>query len=90
MSESSLGSATSDSRQKKDAVITTPVRHTGRKGFLPFETNLWDRFFIGGVILVAIHLLWLRFVEPLFLPTYTLWGAMAISLVIMYIIVRWG
>jgi len=42
------------------------------------------------VILVALHLLWLRFVEPLFLPTYTLWGATLISLVLMYIIMRWG
>ena len=40
-----------------------PVQKTGRKGFLPFATNLWDRFFISMVCLVAIHLLWMRFVE---------------------------
>ena len=78
------------SPQTEKPVITAPVQHTGRQGFLPFETNLWDRFFISGVFLVAIHLIWLRFVEPLFLPTYTLWGAMAISLVLMVIIMRRG
>lgn len=84
------GSANPKSPQGQDSVLITPVQHTGRQGFLPFTTNLWDRFYISGVFMVAIHLLWLRFVEPLFLPAYTLWGAMALSLVLMYIIMRWG
>lgn len=80
----------SKSSQAEDSVISAPVQHTGRQGFLPFPTNLWDRFFVSMVILVALHLLWLRFIEPLFLPTYTLWGATLISLILMYIIMRWG
>lgn len=32
-------------------------------GFLPMDTNLFDRFFIAVVLAVAIHLLWLRFLE---------------------------
>jgi predicted small integral membrane protein len=55
-------------------------------GFLPMQTNLFDRVFIGVVILVAIHLLWLRFVEA-FLPLYV---AMLISVAIGVVIVRWG
>jgi predicted small integral membrane protein len=90
MSGSSADSPASKSPQMDDAIVATPVRHTGRQGFLPITTNLWDRFFISGVCMVAIHLLWLRFIEPLFLPTYTLWGAMAISLVLMAIITRRG
>lgn len=33
-------------------------------GFLPFHTNAFDRVFISVVILIGIHLLWLRFLEP--------------------------
>ncbi len=66
--------------------VAAPVRHVGRKGFLPIVTNLWDRFFISGVLLVAIHLLWLRFVE-FYLPLPV---ATVISLVLMYVIMRWG
>lgn len=39
----------------------------GRHGFLPIHTNLFDRVFISIVVLVAIHLIWLRFLEA-FLP----------------------
>ncbi|MCG8352155.1 MAG: DUF2160 domain-containing protein [Chloroflexales bacterium] len=52
--------------------IVAPVQHAGRKGFLPISTNLFDRCFISVVCFVAIHLLWLRFVEaylPLFIAT---------------------
>ena len=34
------------------------------EGFLPFHTNAFDRVFIAIVILIGIHLLWLRFMEP--------------------------
>ena len=68
------------------STIAAPVRYVGRKGFLPIATNLWDRFFISMVLLVAIHLLWLRFVE-VFLPLPV---AMAISLALMYVIIRRG
>lgn len=55
-------------------------------GFLPFHTNAFDRVFIGVVILIGVHLLWLRFMEPA-LPIGV---ATAISLVIGYFVVRRG
>ena len=90
MAQPSNDSPVSKSPPALDSVIKAPVRHTGRQGFLPITTNLWDRFFISMVCLVAIHLLWLRFLEPLFLPRYSLWGATLISGALMYIIMRWG
>jgi predicted small integral membrane protein len=55
-------------------------------GFLPFHTNAFDRVFIGVMILIGIHLLWLRFMEPA-LPIE---AATALSLVIGYVVVRRG
>lgn len=34
-------------------------------GFLPIETNWFDRLFIAVVLWVALSLAWLRFLEPL-------------------------
>ncbi len=39
-----------------------------KAGFLPIETNWFDRLFISVVIWVALSLFWLRFVEPAGLP----------------------
>lgn len=63
-----------------------PVPKAGRpQGFLPFPTNAWDRIFVSGLCLVAIHLFWLRFVEA-YIP---LWGAMIISIALgVYIFKR--
>lgn len=36
----------------------------GAAGFLPIETNWFDRIFISVVIWVALSLFWLRFIEP--------------------------
>jgi predicted small integral membrane protein len=33
------------------------------KGFLPIETNWFDRLFIGVISFIAIQLLWMRFIE---------------------------
>ncbi len=55
-------------------------------GFLPFYTNAFDRVFISVVILIGIHLLWLRFMEAA-LPIEV---ATVISLVIGYYVVRRG
>lgn len=42
----------------------SPVSIKGkRQGFLPFETNPWDRVFVSIMLTVAIHLLWMRFLE---------------------------
>lgn len=57
-----------------------------RKGFLPIDTNLFDRWFISVVCLVAIHLLWLRFVESI-LP---IGFATVISIILGFAIIRWG
>ncbi len=32
-----------------------------RRGFLPIETNGFDRVFIAVVVFVALHLFWMRF-----------------------------
>ena len=61
------------------------------EGFLPFYTNLFDRFFIAVVILIGVHLLWLRFMEPpLPAPAVHMAAPMIISLVIGYFVVRRG
>jgi predicted small integral membrane protein len=66
--------------------VQAPVEHEGRKGFLPIETNTFDRVFISIVLFVAISLLWMRFVE-FYLP---LWISTVISLILAAIIVRKG
>ena len=56
------------------------------RGFLPMDTNLFDRIFIGVVCFVAIHLLWMRFVEQLI----TLKVAKVLSVLLIYVCARWG
>ena len=41
-----------------------------KSGFLPIETNWFDRLFISLVIWVAVSLFWLRFIEPLGLSVW--------------------
>ena len=53
-----------------------PETGARRPGFLPIETNWFDRLFIAVVIWVALSLLWLRLIEPLGL---SIWIATAIS-----------
>ncbi|MCX5579782.1 DUF2160 family membrane protein [Kaistia terrae] len=55
-------------------------------GFLPIETNLFDRIFIAVVLFVAIHLFWMRFVEQ----SLSIYVATAISIVVGVIIIRRG
>jgi predicted small integral membrane protein len=63
-----------------------PAEH-GREGFLPITTNAFDRGFIGVVLFVAIHLLWMRFLEPFGL---SLWFATVLSLLLAQWIIRKG
>lgn len=43
---------------------SSPVSIRGkRRGFLPFDTNPFDRVFVSILLMVAIHLLWMRFLE---------------------------
>ena len=55
-------------------------------GFLPIKTNTFDRVFISVVLFIAIHLLWMRFLEA----AISLWVATIIALIIGQWIVRKG
>ncbi len=71
----------------QEPIIEAPVEHEGRKGFLPIETNTFDRYFISVILYVAINLLYMRFIEPMGPP---LWIASVICVIIGYFIVRRG
>ncbi|MEZ4733869.1 MAG: DUF2160 family membrane protein [Caldilineaceae bacterium] len=66
--------------------VEAPVKHASRQGFLPIQTNTFDRVFISVVLYIAIHLFWMRFVE-VYAP---LWMATIISLLVGAIIIRRG
>jgi predicted small integral membrane protein len=68
-------------------VVAAPIEHKGRKGFLPFPTNAFDRVFISIYLFVALSLLWMRFIEP---HGPSVWWAVAISVVLGVVIVRKG
>ena len=55
-------------------------------GFLPIKTNTFDRVFISVILFIAIHLLWMRFLEA----TLSLWIATVLSLLLGQWIVRKG
>ncbi|TAX90667.1 hypothetical protein ELH97_01330 [Rhizobium leguminosarum] len=60
--------------------MTSQSGNNERKpGFLPIETNWFDRLVISIVIWVALSLFWMRFIEP-FGPS--VWFAAAISAVL--------
>jgi len=61
--------------------------HEPRNGFLPMKTNLFDRIFIGVVFLVALSLIWMRFLEP---KGFSLWISTIISVIVAIIIARKG
>ncbi|MEP0323740.1 DUF2160 family membrane protein [Bauldia litoralis] len=58
-----------------------------KPGFLPIETNAFDRGFIAVVVFIALNLLWMRFLEPLGLSLYI---ASAISIVLGWFIIKRG
>ena len=57
-----------------------------RVGFLPIQTNAFDRGFISVVVFVAIHLFWMRFLEA----DLSLYFATALSVVAGWFIVTRG
>jgi len=57
-----------------------------KRGFLPFETNLFDRIFIGVVVYIGAHLLWMRFLEQF----VTIRVAHVAMLGVAFVIVKWG
>ena len=63
----------------------TPNDET-RRGFLPFETNLFDRVFIAAVLYIGAHLLWMRFIEQFL----TIEVAHVAMLVVAVVVVRRG
>lgn len=66
--------------------VAPPVRVEGRQGFLPIKTNTFDRVFISVLCFVAIHLLWMRFIEA-FIP---LWIATILTIALAVLIVKRG
>jgi predicted small integral membrane protein len=70
----------------KKADQPAPQNQNNQQGFLPIETNTFDRVFISVVCLIAIHLLWMRFLET----SLPLWIATIIALILGVIIVRKG
>ena len=53
-------------------------------GFLPMKTNGFDRIFISVVLYIAIHLVWMRFLEPL-APLEIATGLSAALAVLIYL-----
>ncbi len=66
--------------------IVAPVQHEGRRGFLPIETNTFDRVFISVILWIGISLLWMRFLES----AIPLWVSAVICFVLAVIIIRKG
>ncbi|BDW97250.1 hypothetical protein MACH10_29350 [Thalassospira tepidiphila] len=64
-----------------------PTTMQERQGFLPIETNAFDRCFISVVIWVAMSLFWFRFIEPM---GASIWISNVIALAIAVHIVRKG
>ncbi|MBS3804900.1 MAG: DUF2160 domain-containing protein [Oleiphilaceae bacterium] len=55
-----------------------------RKGFLPISTTRGDRLFVGLLTSAYIHLAWLAVTEA------SLYIALAISVIWLAILLRWG
>lgn len=55
-----------------------------RKGFLPISTTRGDRLFIGLLSSAYIHILFLA------LTSISLWVALAISVIWLCVLLRWG
>lgn len=67
--------------------VQAPVQHKGRRGFLPIDTNTFDRVFISVILFVAISLLWMRFIEPHGIP---LWISTVLCVILAIFIIRKG
>ena len=65
-------------------IFEIKVPSTERRGFLPIETSRGDRLFIGLLSSAYLHLVFLGFTE------ITLWAPLAISVVWVGIVLRWG
>jgi predicted small integral membrane protein len=71
-----------------DIVATDdPAPDVESSGFLPIQTNWFDRLFISVVIWVALSLFWFRFMEPLGL---SIWISNVIVMAVAAIIITKG
>ncbi len=61
-------------------------KNSRKRGFLPMPTTIGDRIFIGVVTFIAIHFLWMRFMESY----VSLWVATILSAALMIVIIRQG
>jgi predicted small integral membrane protein len=55
-----------------------------RRGFLPIPTTPGDRLFVGLLVSAYIQLAWIGLTDA------TLWISLAIALVWLFIVMRWG
>ena len=55
-----------------------------RRGLLPIATTRGDRLFIGLLSAAYIHLAWIG------LTDWNLWGALAVSILFIMALLRWG
>ena len=57
---------------------------TERRGFLPIATTPGDRLFVGLLVSAYVHLAWLGVTRA------SLWVPLAICVVWMWVVLRWG
>jgi predicted small integral membrane protein len=69
--------------EEAQAVAARPAR----RGFLPIQTNWFDRLFISIYIGVALILFWMRFLEPIGIP---IWICYLLVLAIGVVTIRKG
>ncbi|MBA7470660.1 hypothetical protein ES707_05947 [subsurface metagenome] len=55
-------------------------------GYLPISTSRGDRIFISVVLFIAVHFLWMRFLEK----HLSLFVATAIGIVLVFVTIKWG
>ena len=60
-----------------DEEAQAAAARAARRGFLPIQTNWFDRVFISIYIAVALILLWMRFLEPNGIPIWFAASAIA-------------
>jgi len=70
-----------------DEEAQAAANRVARRGFLPIQTNWFDRLFIAIYIGVALELLWMRFLEPGGIP---LWICHILVLALAVVIIRKG
>lgn len=73
-----------DMDEKLNLHETDAPPEEAKTGFLPIQTNWFDRLFISLVIWVALSLIWFRFIEP-FGPSIWISNAIALALAVLII-----